>query len=168
MGDFLVNAGPPRKADIALVLAGDPSGERITTAAQLVREGYAPVALVSGPAGSYGHYESELAIPFAEKEGYPASYFEGIPNHSHATRDEAQVMIAELRRRGAKTVLLVTSDFHTRRAGKIYRSAAPDLTFYVVAAPDEDFSPHGWWHTRQGRKVFAFEAMKTVTEWFGL
>lgn len=168
MGDFLVRAGPPHQADIVLVLGGDFNGKRITTAARLVRDGYAPQVLVSGPYGIYGYFESELAIPFAEKEGFPASYFTPLPHHADSTKEEAQATIPELRRRGAKTVLLVTSDYHTRRAGRIFRAAAPDLTFYVVAAPDQDFSPHGWWHTRPGRKVFATEAMKTVAEWLGI
>ncbi len=168
MGDFLVEAGPPEKADVVLVLAGDSSGNRIHTAAQLVREGYAPKVLVSGPYGVYGYYESELAIAFAEKEGFPASYFVSVPHHALSTKDEAQVMIPEVRKIGAKTVLLVTSDYHTRRAGKIFRAAAPDLKFYVIAAPDEYFSPHGWWKNRQGRKVFVIESMKTVAEWLGL
>ena len=168
IGDYLVQAGPPQKADIALVLAGDSTGQRITTAAQLVRDGYAPKVLVSGPAGMYGYYECDLAIPFAEKEGFPSAYFIPLQHHALSTKEEAQAVLPEVRQTGAKSVLLITSDFHTRRAGKIFRSAAPDLTFYVVAAPNEYFSPHGWWHNREGRKLFMFESMKTVAEWFGL
>lgn len=168
MGDFLVRAAPPRKADVILVLAGDFSGLRIETAARLVKEGYAPRILVSGPFGIYGQYESDLEIPMAEKEGFPASYFVGLPHRANSTKEEAVATIPALRQMGAKTVLLVTSDYHTRRAGNIFRAAAPDLNFCVVAAPDEYFSPHGWWHDRQGRKVFAFESMKTIAEWLGL
>lgn len=168
MGDLLVNDGPPRKADVVLVLAGDPSGNRIVTAAQLVRDGYAPQVLVSGPAGDYGLFECDLAIPFAERKGFPASYFVALPHHALSTIEEAQATIPEIRQMGATTVLLVTSNYHTRRAGKIFRAAAPDLTFFAVGAPDEHFSPHGWWQNREGRKTFAFESLKTVTEWFGL
>ena len=65
-------------------------------------------------------------------------------------------------------MLLVTSDYHTRRAGKIFRHQAPDMTFDVVSAPDEYFTTDGWWHDREGRKTFLIEWMKTVAEWFGL
>jgi uncharacterized SAM-binding protein YcdF (DUF218 family) len=168
MGDALVKDEPPRKADIGLVLAGDFSGNRVVLAGQLVNQGFVPKVLVSGPAGVYGVFECDLAIPFAENKGFPASYFVAFPHRAHSTQEEAGVVVPELRRLGAKTVLLVTSDYHTRRAGKIFRAAAPDLTFYVVGARDDDFSPHGWWRNREGRKVFAFESLKTVTEWFGL
>ena len=168
LGGYLVKADPPRKADIALVLAGDASGNRILKAAELVREGYAPKVLVSGPVGMYDYAECDLEIPFAVRRGYPQSYFEPYQHHAHSTQEEADAMLPELRRLGAKTVLLVTSDFHTRRAGRIFRRAAPDLTFDVVAAPDQYFTPSGWWKNREGRKTFMIEWMKTIAEWFGI
>ncbi len=58
-----------------VVLAGDFSGNRILTAGDLVRRGFAPKALVSGPSGEYGLHETDLAIPFAVRHGYPESYF---------------------------------------------------------------------------------------------
>lgn len=168
LGNYLIQAGPPHAADIAVVLAGDSMGNRILKAAELVRQGYAPKLVVSGPSGDYGMYECDLAIPFAEKNGYPESYFIHAEHNALSTMEEAQALIPGIRKLGAHSVLLVTSDFHTRRAGKIFRAAAPDMTFYVVAAPDAYFTPGGWWRSRQGRKVFAFEWMKTVAEWAGL
>jgi uncharacterized SAM-binding protein YcdF (DUF218 family) len=167
-GSYLVHAEPPRKADIVLVLGGDPYGNRILTGSDLVRQGYAPKVLVSGSPGFYGAHECELAIPFAERAGYPASYFLHFEHDATSTMEEAQAVTPELRRLGAKRVILVTSDYHTRRAGKIFRAAAPDLMFYVVAAPDVHFTAHGWWHSREGRKTFVLEWTKTVTEWVGL
>lgn len=168
LGGYLVQSEPPQKSDVILVLAGDASGSRIIKAAEMVRQGYAPKVLVSGPFGIYGHYESDLEIPFAVQHGYPETYFESFENRAHSTMEEANVVIPRLRQMGAKNVLLVTSDFHTRRAGKIYRHQAPDLTFDVIGAPDPHFTPSSWWHDREGRKTFLIEWMKTVAEWFGL
>ena len=168
LGSYLVKAEAPQKADIALVLAGDGSGNRILAAAQLVRRGYVSKVLVSGPSGMYGHYESDLAIPFAVKAGYPESYFLHLENDARSTQEEARDAIARLHQLGAHKVLLVTSDYHTRRAGKIYRAAAPDLQFIVVAAPDVSFTADGWWHTRQGQKTAFMEWVKTLTEPFGI
>ena len=168
LGGYLVKAGPPQKADIALVLGGDFSGNRILKAAELVRQGYVPKVLVSGPAGIYDFFECDLEIPFAVKRGYPESYFEHLEHHAHSTKEEAAVLIPDLRRTGAKSILLVTSDFHTRRAGAIFRTAAPDLTWTIVAAPDPYFTPAAWWRNREARKTFLIEWMKTVAEWFNL
>ena len=97
LGWYLVKASPPEKADIALVLAGDGNGLRILRAAELVRAGYAPKVLVSGPDGNYGLYECDLAIPFAVKAGYPEAYFEHFENHARSTREEARSADSGLR-----------------------------------------------------------------------
>jgi uncharacterized SAM-binding protein YcdF (DUF218 family) len=167
-GNYLVRSTPPEKADIAFVLAGDSNGNRILKAAELVRQGYTPKVLVSGPQGIYGFHECDLAIPFAEKAGYPESYFLHFEHQAHSTGEEADAAVPELRRLGAKHVLLVTSDYHTRRAGRIFRAKAPDISFTVVSAPDFYFTPDNWWHNREARKTFVIEWMKTVAEWFGL
>ena len=89
-------------------------------------------------------------------------------NVPRSTQEEARDAAARLRQLGAHKVLLVTSDYHTRRAGKIFRTAAPDLQFIVVAAPDVSFTPDSWWHSRQGEKTAFTEWVKTVTEPFGI
>jgi uncharacterized SAM-binding protein YcdF (DUF218 family) len=166
LGTYLDQSGPPEKADAVFVLAGDSSGNRILKAAELVHQGYAPRVIVSGPAGMYGYHESDLAIPFAVKAGYPPGEFVAFPNRAHSTREEAAAAAEELRNLGAHRVLLVTSLYHTRRAAALFRATAPDLTFIVVAAPDEYFTPDGWWRSREAQKTFVIEWMKTVATWF--
>ncbi len=168
LGRALVYAEQPFPAELVVVLAGDFLGHRITKGAELVREGLAPKALVSGPSGLYGRYESDLAIPFAVAKGYPESYFEGLRMDALSTRQEAAVILAELRRRKVRRFMVVTSDFHSARARRIYRSMAPECEFRFVTAPDEFFRPGEWWRTREGRKVFAIEALKTAADWLGM
>ena len=168
LGSYLVESDPPRKADLALVLAGDSFGHRILTAAELEREGYVPRVLVSGPSGMYGFHECDLAIPFAVKAGYPESYFLHFENDSRSTAAEAMDALPVLERMGVHTVLVVTSNYHTRRAGNIYRGLGSPIQFVMVAAPDENFSPDGWWHSREGRKTLLYEWMKTAGEWLHL
>jgi uncharacterized SAM-binding protein YcdF (DUF218 family) len=168
LGGYLVHVDPPQPADAALVLAGDGWGHRILTAAQLVRDGYVPKVLVSGPDGAYGNHECDLAIPFAVRHGYPESYFEHLEHNGRSTLEEAHAVLIEVRREGLKRILVVTSNYHTRRAGRIFRSLAPDLTILVVGAPDEYFTPDGWWHNREGQKIFLTEWEKTVANWVGI
>jgi uncharacterized SAM-binding protein YcdF (DUF218 family) len=168
LGRYLVRSEPPVPADIIVVLAGDFSGNRILTAADLVRRGFASKALVSGTSGEYGWNESDLAIPFAIQRGYPKSYFIPLPNDGRSTREEAADVLAALSKLQARRIDIVTSDYHTRRAGNIYHSLAPRLEIHMVAAPDLNFSTHGWWKNREGRKIFLLEWMKTVSNWFGI
>ena len=168
LGSYLVQAGLPQKADAALVLAGDGWGHRILTAAQLARDGLVPKVLVSGPDGAYGLHECDLAIPFAVKHGYPESYFVHLENSARSTVTEAQAVLPVMRRMGIQRLIVVTSNFHTRRAGAIYRKLAPDLALVIVAAPDENFTAGDWWHNREGQKTFVVEWEKTVANWIGL
>jgi len=168
LGKLLVRDDGPARADMAVVLAGDYYGNRVVRAADLVKQGYVPKILVSGPNMLYGLYQCDLEIGFAVKRGYPESWFIRAPNEAHSTREEAGVIVADLRRRGVHRFLLVTSDFHTARAGRIYRAAAPDLDVRVVAAPDRYFRADGWWRNREGQKVFLMEWMKTVANAVGI
>ena len=168
LGGCLIHDEPPQRADIIVVLAGDYFGNRILTAADLVRRGLAPKALVSGPGDLYGQYECDLAIAFAVRHGFPESYFVRLPNDATSTAAEADVVIQELRKMNAHRIDIVTSNFHTRRAWNAYRSRARNLDFHLISAPDTYFSSDGWWKNREGRKTFLVEWEKTVATWFGI
>ena len=168
LGAVLVNAGPPRKADIAIVLAGDAKGNRILAAARLCKEGYVPKVLVSGPGGLYGYWESDLAIAYAVKHGYPAEDFISFHHNGPSTLAEAKLVIPELRRRGVHTYLLVTSEYHTARASRIFRRVGPDLEEHPVAADEPAWENGYWWRNREGRKLWIYEAMKTVGDALGI
>lgn len=165
LGNFLIQGGPPQKADIIVVLAGDGWGHRILKAGELINEGYASKALISGPDGFYGDYECDRAIPFAVRAGDPEAEFLHFEHHARSTLEEAVVVAKKLREMGVKRIILVTSNYHTRRAGGIFRRAAPDLQIFVVAAPDEYFKPDSWWKNREGSKTFLLEWTKTIAEW---
>jgi uncharacterized SAM-binding protein YcdF (DUF218 family) len=168
LGRALVCDDGPAKADIAVVLAGDFYGNRILRAAEMVKQGYVPKVLVSGPHMVYGLYECDVAIPFAVKHGYPQDWFLAAPHEARSTREEAAVLLPLLRRMGVHRFLLVTSDFHTARAARIFRAAGPDFEIRSVAAPDKYFRPDGWWHNREAAKVFAGEWERTLAGALGL
>lgn len=168
LGRLLVRDDGPARADMAVVLAGDFYGNRILRAAELVKQGYVPKVLVSGPYGLYGNYECDLEIKFAVQRGYPENWFVRAPNEALSTRQEAAAILPDLRRLGVHRFLLVTSDYHTARAARIYRAAVSGLEMRVVAAPDCYFRPGGWWRNREGQKVFLLEWMKTVANLLGM
>jgi len=166
-GQGLIRDDGPAKADIAIVLAGDFNGRRIEKAAELVRRGFVPAVIVSGPQGMYGVHESDLAIAFAIRKGYPAEWFIPFPNSALSTREEAALFLPELQRRNIRSFLLVTSDFHTARAARLFREAArstpgKNAEMRVVAAPHEYFHADSWWRTRQSQKVVFMEWTKTL------
>ena len=170
LGGGLIHDDGPAKADIAVVLAGDYFGNRILKAADLVRQGYVPQALVSGPP-YYGRWESDLAVDFAVAHGNPRQWFISFPLQASSTREEADIVLGELARRNVHSFLLVTSDYHTGRAGRIYRDALrrahSGLEMRVVAAPDRSFQRNSWWKSRQGQKTVFIEWWKTLATALG-
>jgi uncharacterized SAM-binding protein YcdF (DUF218 family) len=168
-GHRLVHDEGPSKAEIAVVLAGDQSGFRIEKAVELVRAGYVPAVLVSGPP-YYDIHESDVAIAFAIRKGAQASWFVPFPNASHSTREEASDVLGELCRRGIHSFLLVTSNYHTARAARIFRAALTKdggIGMRVVAAPDPSFNADSWWRNREAEKIVFFEWCKTAANAVG-
>ena len=172
LGRGLVHDDGPAKAEIAVVLAGEPWGYRLTRGAELARQGYVPRVLVSGPPGLYGINEADAAIRFAIVRGYPAEWFIPLYHTGLSTREEAVAVLDALKLRNIRSVLLVTSDYHTARARRIFRDVesqrggGPDLR--VVAAGDRFFSVAGCWRNREGRKTAFLEWTKTLSSVFGI
>ena len=171
LGSALVRDDGPAKADAAVVLAGDKYGNRILKGADLVRQGYVPVVLVSGP-GLYNLYESDMAIALAVQRGNPRQWFIPVPHHAESTAEEAWQILPALETHNVHRFLLVTSDYHTARAGRIFRAAIKSSNagqeMRVVAAPDRWFRADSWWKTREGRKIFISEWAKTLATALGL
>ena len=169
MGEFLIRSEPPQAAEVAVVLAGDGYGHRIMRAVELFRQGYVKQVLVDGPLGNYDYDEAALAIQFAVRRGAPSEIFVPVPMPVRSTVAEAQVINPELERRGVKKALVVTSNYHTRRARSVFqRYGSPNIRYVIVAAPDQDFRPEDWWHTRDAQKVVFYEYVKLVSWWLGV
>jgi len=172
LGNALIHNDGPARAEIAVVLAGDPWGSRLLKGADLVRQGYVPRVLVSGPPSFYGINEADAAIPFAVARGYPADWFIPLRHTAFSTRDEAGAVLGELKRRGIHSFLLVTSDYHSARARRLFlraereRGGGPALR--VVTSAGGVFDPANWWHNREGRKIVFLEWTKTLTAAFGI
>jgi uncharacterized SAM-binding protein YcdF (DUF218 family) len=172
LGSALVHDEGAAQAEIAVVLAGDSWGYRLTKGAELVRQGFVPLVLVSGPPAFYEVNEADAAIRFAIDKGYPAEWFIPVYHTALSTREEATAVLDALKQRNIHSALLVTSNYHSARAGRIFRGverqrgAGPNLR--VVASGDRFFSAANWWHNREGRKIAFMEWTKTLASVFGI
>jgi uncharacterized SAM-binding protein YcdF (DUF218 family) len=153
------------KSDAILMLGDDNfAGDRATRAAELYHEGMAPVVVASGRMlRSYAGI-SELEERDLESRGVPSTAIVRLPQRAENTREEAATLRDFVTGHRWKRVLLVTSNYHTRRAAYIFRKIfPPDVSVLVVAARDFEFDPDHWWETRQGRKLFFLEAAGYAT-----
>jgi uncharacterized SAM-binding protein YcdF (DUF218 family) len=168
-GAALVESGQPHRADAILVLAGDPSGARLLKACELLRADFAPVALVSGPMPWYGVNEADAAIAFGGRNGCDVARLRPVYMKALSTREEAHAYVPVLREFPAQNFLIVTSSYHTARAGRIFRGVVGGgARFTMVPSPDRYFAPDRWWKTREGQKIWFFEISKTAADWIGL
>jgi uncharacterized SAM-binding protein YcdF (DUF218 family) len=136
---LLVQA-PPRPADAIVVFAGGvgESGqagggyqERVLQAVDLYRGGYAP-HLVFSSGFVFAFREAEVMKNLAVDNGVPAGAIE-LEQRAANTHDNVVYTHDILQRHGWRTILLVSSPYHMRRAMLTWHGSAPDIT--VVPTP---------------------------------
>jgi len=163
-GEFWVVNETPIDSD-AIVILGDDNyqGDRAACAAQLFKSHFAPRVIASGP-----YLRPYASIPQLEahdlaSDGVPASAIVSFPHHADNTHEEAMALSPFLAAHGWKRILLVTSNYHTRRSEYIFERTLPAGSILtVVAAPDFEYDPNHWWGTRLGVKRFFHESVGMV------
>lgn len=160
---FAANAGrllvvnAPQPSDVILVLAGE-TDRRPARALELLRQGYAPRVVLDVPAAAriYDVTQIELAEKYV-KSLPEAAAVSICPIEGLSTRDESHDAEKCLARKGDHRVLIVTSDFHTRRALSVFRHEVPDKWFSIAAAYDDAQFGARWWTHREWAKTFVNE-----------
>jgi hypothetical protein len=156
---FALNAGrmlvidEPRTSDVILVLAGETE-HRPARALQLLAEGYTRKMVIDVPAEGKIYEFSLLQLARRYVENLPQKASISIcPIEGLSSKDEVRDAEPCLAREGAKNVLIVTSDFHTRRALHIFQKEIPGISFSVAAVRDSTQFGTRWWTRRQWAKT---------------
>jgi hypothetical protein len=149
---FLV-VDDPGKSDVIVVLAGE-TDRRPARALELLQQNYAKNVVVDVPADEriFGSTAVELAQKWAASLPQ-ASQISVCPIHGLSTKAEAIESGECVKKVGAGSILLVTSDFHTRRAASIFRHQFPNTPIRVAAAYDSEQFGDPWWRHRQWAKT---------------
>ena len=161
-GRFLV-VDEPEKSDAILVLAGE-TYNRPMLALDLLERGYAPRIVMDVPAAEriYQWTAPELAQRWVQ--GLPqANSISICPIHGLSTRDEShEAENCMARAGGVHKVLIVTSDFHTRRARSVFQHEIPGLEFNIAAAHNPAEFGVLWWRQREWAKTNLYEWMRLI------
>jgi len=160
-GGWWVVSDPLQHADAMIILGDDNfSGDRAARAAELYQAGWAPQVVASGRmlrpyAGVAGLIQRDL-----ESRGVPAAAIITFDQHAENTRSEAEALRDLVAQRHWHRILVVTSNYHTRRARYVFGKIFPsDVSVLIESARDSDFDPDRWWETRSGVKVFFNESV---------
>jgi hypothetical protein len=166
----------PSHAQTAVVLQGSEIGEaaRRDRAFQLLRNGTVQNVLLSVPQQQYlGVPIPELLRNFVQKQYGPelakrVAYCE--QRDVFSTIDEALALQECIKDRDWNSIIVVTSTYHTRRAGMIWSTAQSishaHFEFAVDAAYDTDFDVRGWWRRRRSAKTWLLETTKLSSSCF--
>jgi uncharacterized SAM-binding protein YcdF (DUF218 family) len=159
-GEFWIVDDAPEASDVIIVLSGDNyDAVRAARAAALFRAGLAPHVVATGRALRSYASTTELMKRDLVDHGVPAASVIPLTHHADDTREEAAAVSEFVASHGWKKVLLVTSNYHTRRSEYVYeRTLPPGTQLRVISAPDTEYDPQSWWRTREGLKLFLQEA----------
>ncbi len=160
-GNFLI-VDAPSTSDVILVLAGE-TDRRPQRALQLLAQGYGRRVVLDVPAKAklYEFTQVDLARKYIQDLQQAASVTI-CPIDGLSTKEESKDAEKCLRREDAKSVLIVTSDFHTRRALGIFRREIPWHKYSVAAARNDDEFGDRWWTHRQWAKTFVDEWLRLI------
>jgi DUF218 domain-containing protein len=160
-GRFLV-VDAPRSSDVIVVLAGE-TDRRPARALELLQQGYGKRVLIDVPAESNIYTFTQLDLAQKYVQSLPqAAAVSVCPIIGLSTKAETQDVEKCLKRMNAGTVLIVTSEFHTRRALSIFRQELRGRTFSVAAAYDSAQFGTRWWTHRQWAKTVVDEWMRLL------
>ncbi len=154
---FLV-VDEPGKADAVVVLAGE-TNVRPARALELLRLGFAPRVFLDAETRDLIYDQRLTDIAQKYVNGLPeANRVSVCPIVGFSTNAEADDVDRCLQPLGAHRVLIVTSDYHTRRALLIFRHRLPQYLFNAAAARNPQQFGEAWWTHREWAKV-------TFDEW---
>lgn len=150
---------PVTHAD-AIVALGDDNfyADRATHAAELFRQGVAPVVVASGRRLRPNADITELMQHDLIERGVPLEKIVSFTHDADNTIDEARAVVKLAVQHRWKSLVIVTSNYHTRRTRYIYRKLLPTgIRVSVASARDGDFDPQRWWEKRKSIKLFLHE-----------
>ena len=162
---------PLEPAQAIVVLAGDNRhGERVRRGVELLQAGLAPRLVLSGTSLRANFSETKLMEQDALALGATPAQLLLAPHDANSTVEEALALQPELAQHNLRKIIVVTSNFHTRRARLIFRSIYQKRAtqVQVSAAPDFRFRPASWWQDSEGFKLLWLELQKSVHSWWQL
>jgi uncharacterized SAM-binding protein YcdF (DUF218 family) len=173
MGNLLIYEQIPQKADLIVVLNGRDT-ERSLAAVDLYNAGYGNLIVLARGEKQPGcdelskragkKFDGTIFFQRAlEAMGVPARSFMLIGGGVSSTYDEAIVTKKFALENGFRSLLLVTSKWHSRRAYLTFRSAfgkKAGIQIMVYPSKYDTFDPNAWWKKKSDTRIVATEYVK--------
>lgn len=173
----LIVKAPLATADAIVVLSGSSAYlERTQKAAELYREGRAPLLLLTDDATRGGWSSAQQRNPFFVerateeliKRGVPADRIKVVPGVALNTHYEALLIKEYGVSQGLRSILVVTSAYHSRRALRTLRQRFAGTPIAIGLEPATLGSPTSsalWWLQPGGWRTVGVEYVKLIYYW---
>src|ERR1700733_536811 len=158
----------PQRSDAIVVLGGDNyQADRAERAAELFKAGMAPTVVASGEFLRTYASTAEFTERDLTERGVPTEDIVKLTHRARNTLDELVVIEQLTVGKNWKKVLIVTSNYHSRRTHMLCENMFPlGFEVRVIAAPDTDYNPDDWWQHRVAQKLFFHEVVAYfVSDW---
>jgi hypothetical protein len=156
----------PEKSDAIVVLAGETQA-RPERGLELLRQGMAPHVFLDAEGRNLVYDQKLVDIAQKYANSLPdANQVSVCPILGFSTTAESDDINRCLQPLGAHRILIVTSEFHTRRALMTLRHRLPQYQFSVAAARNPWEYGEKWWTNREWAKTTFDEWLKMT--WFQL
>jgi uncharacterized SAM-binding protein YcdF (DUF218 family) len=143
----------PRHADVIVVLAGETE-RRPERGFELLSQNFAPLLILDVPAATTIYRWNQMELAQKYLDNLPKAGAASVcPVYAQSTKGEAHDVSHCLDKLKVHSVVLVTSEYHTRRALSIFKHSCPQYAFSVAAAYDDREFGTRWWRHRQWAKI---------------
>lgn len=151
------------QADAIVAVSGGETTSRTLGAVKLYDQGYAPTIIFSGAAQDPTSVSNAAAMKsIAVKAGVPASDIL-IEEDSVDTYENAQNTARIIKDNNIKSIILVTSPYHQRRASiEFKRALGKDITIIDHSTSDENWRRSAWWKNNYSLNLTLSEFQKIV------
>jgi DUF218 domain len=163
-GAYLVLDSPER-GDAIVVLGGDRNDCRYYRALRVLNDGNSRLLFFDSNTDevNFGRTLAAQQEEFIRRSvGKLIDQVRVCPIQGDSTEGETKYVQRCLQDRGLNSVVLVTSDFHTRRALSIFRQRLPQYHWSVAAARDQTRFGEKWWRQREWAKTTVLEWVKLI------
>jgi DUF218 domain len=167
MSGWLLVVNDPQPSDVIVVLAGE-TNQRPARGLELLSAHYAPRMLLNVPANAKVYKSTMLDIAHDYVQQLPQKDSITIcPITGLSTKTESHDVATCLKAWNIHSLLLVTSDYHTRRALSIFKHEFPGVRCSAAPAFDPQQFGTRWWQHRQWAKL-NFDEWTRLAWWEGL
>lgn len=164
-GEFLVHADPLERAGVVVLLSGGGT-ERMDEAAQLMRDRYAELLLLTDTAQKMpdGMLESQYMRLEAVRKGVSPEQVQLTEPTVASTHDEAGKVLAYMQLHQITDCIVVTDPYHTRRTRMIFRDAmqGTDIAVRVIPSTGHWYYAGNWFMSARGWQMTVSEYIKLV------